>query len=185
MSVDEWSEPRFSIHRRDVAVATNFRFLKFNFHAVTPKWCDVAYDPGKRKYRKFCFLSNGTIRNDISWPRLPKLLLVCTSPSSPICSKSTRPIFAVFSPAGSHTGVDLCCEIMLRFLKGRCQREQNFCHFRTFSARSGRYFVMLRLHSFDLLYSCRIVADLLGICCTACRGVVVGIWLVADLLWSR
>ena len=31
---------------------------------------------------------------------------------------------------------------------------------------------------------CRIVADLLGICCTACRGVVVCIRFLADMLWT-
>ena len=59
----------------------------------------------------------------------------------------------------------------------------NFCYFRTFSARLDAIFAMLRLDSFDLLYSCRLVVDLLrivellriGIRCTACRGVVVGI----------
>jgi len=39
-------------------------------------------------------------------PAQPKLLPVYTAPSGPICSKSTRPIFAFFSPAGKLIGVD-------------------------------------------------------------------------------
>ena len=35
----------------------------------------------------------------------------------------------------------------------------NFCHFRTFSVPYGRYFVMLSLHSFDLLCSSGLVTD--------------------------
>jgi len=35
----------------------------------------------------------------------------------------------------------------------------NFSHFRTFFVRSGRYFVVLSLHSFDLLYSSGHVID--------------------------
>jgi len=60
----------------------------------------------------------------------------------------------------------------------------NFCYFRTFSVPYGRCFVMLSLHSFDLLYSsglvvrlvsdCEIVADLIGFRCTGYRAVVLG-----------
>jgi len=39
----------------------------------------------------------------------------------------------------------------------RCRRNE-FCHFRTFAVRSGRCFVMLSFHSFDLLYSTGLVA---------------------------
>jgi len=40
---------------------------------------------------------------------------------------------------------------------------RNFCHCRTFSAGTDAVFVMLRLQSFDLLYSCRLVIDMLQI----------------------
>ena len=101
--------------------------------------------PGKGKYRKFCLLSNCTICNDLGWPWEPKLLPVCTTPSSPICSKKyntphdTRPISAVFSPAGSPTGVDDGCEIGLLSLKGRCQWNK-FLSFLDIFHRSRRYF---------------------------------------------
>jgi len=55
MAVDERSEPQFR-SPRDVAMATNFCFLQFRFHAVTPKRREIGI---YRKYRKFCLLSNG------------------------------------------------------------------------------------------------------------------------------
>jgi len=63
----------------------------------------------------------------------------------------------------------------------------NLRHFRTFFAGADAIFVMLKFQSFDLLYSDKLVVDsfriveLLQICCTACRGLVLGIRFVADM----
>ena len=69
----------------------------------------------------------GNVGNFVFWRLAPSVMtsgdLECQNcfRSSPICSKSTRPIFAViFSPVGSATCVDDCCEIALQSVKGRC-----------------------------------------------------------------
>jgi len=67
----------------------------------------------KKKNWKFCLLSSGTIRNDLGWPWEPKLPSVCTVPSGPICSKSTRPTFRfylamLFMRGISHGPVPVC-----------------------------------------------------------------------------
>jgi len=81
------------------------------------------------------------------------LLPVFTTPSGPICSKSTRPIFAVFSPDGSPTGVDNCCKIGL------------LCHGNKYSSfsdifhRSGRYFCDAQSPFVRFVYSSGLVID--------------------------
>jgi len=66
-----------------------------------------------------------------------------------------------FSAGGRPTSVDNCCEIGLRSPDPQGMLPQE--HILTFPTKSSCYFVMHRLHSFDLLYSCRLVLDLLRI----------------------
>jgi len=83
-----------------------------------------------RKYRKFRFLSNGTICNDLDWPWEPKLFPMCTTPSGPIS--------AGFCLDCRRTDIDDSFQFGLRSLKGRCHGNKRiFCY----------------AHLFDLLYS--------------------------------
>jgi len=63
------------------------------------------------------------------------------------------------SPAGRPTGVDDCCEIWLRSVKGRCH-VNNFLSFSDIFRQNGSYFCHA---GFDLLYSCGIVVHWLRI----------------------
>jgi len=133
VAVDERRDPS-----RDVGNATNFLFSAISFSRRNSKTTRDTNSYTGRKYTKFCLLWNGTIRNDLGWPWVPKLFPVCTSPSSPICSKSTRPVYVVFSAAGSSNGVDDCCEI--GWIPQRTLSREQIFIFGHSSYRTGRYF---------------------------------------------
>jgi len=78
-----------------------------------------------------------------------------------------------------------CCEIGLRSIMGRCHWN-TFLSFSDIFRKIEFYFCYVLTPSCCIVVVavCRIVADLLEIGCTACRGVVVGIRFVADMLWA-
>jgi len=142
-------------------MATNFRFLKFRFFRRNSETTrDGHVVPGKENVGNFLF------------SRVAPFVMTSDDPESRNCFRfvllllllrvrSTQKVRDRFSSFFSLQLVGLPALMIAAELgcypQTRCRRNE-FCHFRTFAVRSGRCFVMLSFHSFDLLYSTGLVA---------------------------
>jgi len=90
----------------------------------------------------------------MSWvtPRVKTASGLYYSFGSDLLKKYATNLLRFFTPAARPTGVDDSCEIVsLTYPSRDVTMGTNFRHFRTFSAGLDAIFVLLSLHSFDLL----------------------------------
>ena len=151
MAIDDQSEPQFLIFQETLPWQPTFFFRNFVFFRHSSKTKrDTHTVPGKENVGNLVF------------GRMAPSVMTSGDPESqncfwfyyfsgPICSKSTRPIFVFFlqlvGPPALMIAAKLGCYPARDVATGT-----NFRHFRTFSVRSGRCFVVVSLHLFDLLY---------------------------------
>ena len=114
---------------RDVAIATNFRSLKFRFFRRNCKTTpDKLMGWGKENVGNFAFCRMASVMTsgDSESQNCFQFVLLQVRFAQKVRDRLSR-----FSPAGRPTGVDDCCKIGLLSLKERCHRNK-FVIFRHF-----------------------------------------------------
>jgi len=125
---------------RNIAIATNYRFLKFRFFRRNSKTMRGRHIvQGKENVGNFVFCLVAPPRMTSGDPKSQNCFrFVYYSFESDLLKKYATDFRRFFS-AGRPTGVDDCYEIGLLSLKGRCHGNK-FSSFSDIFRRSGRYF---------------------------------------------
>jgi len=106
-----------------------FLFSAISFlHRKTTKQHEIGIWSGKKKYRKFCLLSNGTIRNDLGDPDCQNSLYY--SFGSDMLKKYATNLCRFFSAGGRPT-VWMTAAKLVCYPSRDVASGTNFCHFRT------------------------------------------------------
>jgi len=137
-------------------MATNFLFPKFRFFRRNSKTTpDTHMVPGKENVGNFVFC------------RMAPSAMTSGDPECQHCFRFVLLLSVRFAQKlRDHFFLQLVVlpELMTAAKLGCYSSSDvatgtNFCHFRTFSIRTCRYFVMLSFHSSDLLYSSGLVVE--------------------------